>query len=61
MKKNNVIKEKSVPAFLETVSCEEKGYVYQRVRIDTKYGAVYLYPKYNSREQITLEFVNKDN
>lgn len=59
MNKYEVIKEKPVSSFVETVRNEEKGFEFCRLRVDTQYGVVYLYPKYNSREQVILEFVNK--
>lgn len=61
MQKCKVVKDKAMPAFVETVLNEEKGYTFYRVSIDTPFGVVYLYPKYNSRESVILEFVNKDS
>lgn len=59
MSKCQVINETAVSSFMETVRNNEKGFEFYRLRVDTQYGPVYLYPKYNSREQILLELVNK--
>lgn len=61
MAKYNVIGEKAVPAHIETVQSEDGKYTFIRLRIDTRFGSVYVRPSFNSREYITLDIVNKSN
>lgn len=59
MKKYEVVAEKPLSAFLETVKSTEKDISFIRVRVDTPFGKVYIRPPYDSREYITLDIVNK--